>query len=478
MRELLIATIVAGAGACFAGLARAQEQAQPPWTLMIYGAVDNDAEGHFLEFIDGVRAALDDDPGMQLVLFIDRSEGFSNDSSSLGEDFSGARVYQLHKDSADRLDVSDYFPGMNPGEEHELDSADPRTLGRFVSLCKEQFPAQRTGLMIYSHADGSIMCPDDGSGNEMGIPALSGLVGAEASVDFLALELCHMGGIEIAYQWRPGNGGFSAETLVAIPNAGAPLDWHRAFARIRSKGHATAARGDVHDPASMSAAEFGRLLIEEGHAGRREWVEEAKSSGLHDLTDPAVIAHAREAAGCYDLGAAEGAKRAIDRLARALAQDDGMGVLLELRGSSDEDRMLNYAGPGKFQARPYVDLFELLELIAASPELGDDVRSSARAAGQAVDELVVASFGLEEGFEGFKPDRNGIFIVFPDGQAWPGLSWYTPLESEPAGPHGRWSFLADGATPGNGKVENWFELLDLWFDDPSAGSGGLNRYSW
>ena len=59
------------------------------------------------------------------------------------------------------------------------------------------------------------------------------------------------------------------------------------------------------------------------------------------------------------------------------------------------------------------------------------------------------------------------------------LCWYTPLEAgDELAPYGRWAFLADGATPGNGKVENWFELLDSWFDDPDFGPGGYNRYRW
>ena len=66
--------------------------AERPWTLMVYGAADNDADGPILEFLDGVRRTLDDDPGMELILFIDRSEGYSKDASSLGADFTGARI--------------------------------------------------------------------------------------------------------------------------------------------------------------------------------------------------------------------------------------------------------------------------------------------------------------------------------------------------------------------------------------------------
>jgi len=107
-----------------------------PWTLMVYGAADNNADGPILDFLDSVRVARDDDPGMELLLFIDRSEGFSNDEESLGADFTGARVYRLRRDSAELLDASEFFPDMVAGEEYEVDSADPENVGRFVALAR------------------------------------------------------------------------------------------------------------------------------------------------------------------------------------------------------------------------------------------------------------------------------------------------------------------------------------------------------
>jgi len=58
---------------------QAPREPERPWTLMIYGAADNNADGPILDFLDSVRTALDDDPGMELLLFIDRSEHFSDD---------------------------------------------------------------------------------------------------------------------------------------------------------------------------------------------------------------------------------------------------------------------------------------------------------------------------------------------------------------------------------------------------------------
>ena len=108
---------------------------------------------------------------------------------------------------------------------------------------------------------------------------------------------------------------------------------------------------------------------------------------------------------------------------------------------------------------------------------------------EAVDRFTVASFGMD-GLAGFEPGKNGAFIVFPDGDApaqgllgstrqWQRCGWSTPLEArDEKAPYGRWAFLADGATAENGVVENWFELLDSWFDDVSKDPAGLNGYRW
>jgi len=125
-----------------------------PWTILVYGGADNNADGPILEFLDQVRKAIDDDPGIELVLFIDRSEKFSDDATLLGEDFAGARLYRLRKDSAERLSGGAEFPELRLDDDVELDSADADNLQRFIAWGKARFPAQRTGLMIYSHANG------------------------------------------------------------------------------------------------------------------------------------------------------------------------------------------------------------------------------------------------------------------------------------------------------------------------------------
>jgi clostripain len=432
---------------------RAQEKdTKRPWTILVYGAADNNADGPILRFLDSVCKALDDDPGVDLLLLIDRSEGYSRDARFLGEDFTGARLFRLRKDKAERLSGGKHFPEITLEKDTELDSADAANIARFVAWGKATSPAKHYALLIYSHADGKTMCPDEHSGRDMGFAELTDDAGAEAGVDFLALELCNMGGIEIGYQWRPDNGRFGAEVLLAIPNAGPPLDWDRAFARIRSRGHAARGSEPAVDPSTMTAADFGKLVIEEGHRGRQ-------GGGRHGPGP------SRESAGCYDLRRSGKVKEAVDEMSRALANSESKSVLLELGGSA-----FHYAGGGHCP-----DLYELCKRVSTCDRLSPEIRKAAQAVMKGVDEFVIASFGMDA-YPAFEPGRHGVFIMLPPDEPdmWQRYDWYTPLAGK-GKHHGKWSFLRDGASQGNGLVENWFELLDQWFDEPTK-EGGINSY--
>ena len=432
-----------------------------PWTVLVYGGADNNADGPILEFLDGVRKAIDDDPGIELLLLLDRSAKFSDDATLLGADFTGARLFRLRKDSAERLAGGAEFPELTLTADAELDTADADNLRRFIRWGKRVAPARRTGLMIYSHASGITMCPDEESGRDMGIPELSRVLGAEESIDFLALELCNMGGIEISYQWRPGPGRFGADVLLAIPNAGPPLDWDRAFARIRSPGHAASPLpGPYLDPTKMSAADFGKLVIEEGKKGRE----------LMDKARPGRGAH--EAAGAYDLTRAADVKRALDGLAVALAGEDAREVFMEMRGPGPIGDAISYDEGG-----PFIDLYDLCRRAADCDALSERIRAHAAEVAKTVDAMMLASFGMSA-YGGFEDGKHGVFVTLPVDEPgrWKNLIWYTPKERVEGGKDlGRWAFLADGATEANGKVENWFELLDHWFDTADD-KGGVNGY--
>jgi clostripain len=422
------------------------EEPQRAWTILLYGAVDNDADDPFVAFTDDLRRAIDDDPGIELVLFIDRWSKHKQRATFLGDDFTSTRLYRVRKDSVERLSGGKYFPEITQEKDVNLNSADASTLERFIAWGKANYPARRYGLLIYSHANGKSMCPDDRTGSTMGIAELTDKIGVKERVDFLALELCNMGGIEIAYQWRPGNGGFEADVLLAIPNAGPPLDWDRAFSRIRSPGHASTG-GLALDPAGMTATDFGKLVIEEGYRGRQA---SEKSGGRES----------NESAGCYDLRMAGDVKKAVDALAVALAKSEAKGVLLGFRNADSGDRLISYSSDGA-----YVDLYDLCRRLAGCDRLPEPVRSSAKDVMNSLQGFMIASFGMS-GYKQFEAGKNGVFIVLPSGGPyfWKDYRWYTPVRGDHGENYGNWAFLKDGATPGNETIENWFELLESWFN--------------
>jgi hypothetical protein len=65
-----------------------------------------------------------------------------------------------------------------------------------------------------------------------------------------------MGGVEIAYQWRPGTAA-SRPGLVAIPNAGPPLDWDRISIACMRRLRRREGASDV-DPALLTPREPAR----------------------------------------------------------------------------------------------------------------------------------------------------------------------------------------------------------------------------
>ena len=116
------------------------------------------------------------------------------------------------------------------------------------------------------------------------------------------------------------------------------------------------------------------------------------------------------------------------------------------------------------------DLYDLAGRIDENAELESPIRASAKNVTQAVDRLVVASVGME-GYRGFEPGKNGLYIMFPDGDAvskgrrqWTHYDWYSPDDrrTQP-GAYGNLLWCADGAARRNEKVGNWYELLGLWY---------------
>jgi len=258
--------------------------------------------------------------------------------------------------------------------------------------------------------------------------------------------------------------------LVATPNAGMPFPWLDVMSRVR-----TDVAGAIA-PSDLTPKRFGELVVDRMRASRERELERAPEHA------PFILG---EAMACLDLTRAARTKHAIDELARALAaSDDAREIVASVRGAGSESTVLHYVMPEEPQAwldTPYYDAFDLARRLADEARLSDDVRSRARTLADAVDALVVASFGMQR-YGDFEPGRNGVHVTFPNGELedaygsshYRYLGWLHPGDRKNTpNAFGRYAWRRDGATSGNGVVESWFELLESWYDGEDT-----NGYAW
>ena len=105
--------------------------------------------------------------------------------------------------------------------------------------------------------------------------------------------------------------------------------------------------------------------------------------------------------------------------------------------------------------------------------------------------MVLYSFANSK-FTAFETGKSGVHIFFPDGddnitidgityRHWEFQWWYNALDLSDYEAeyrvYGNLAWCKNGATVGNNNVENWFELLDNWFDISNGNDlNNLNLY--
>lgn len=452
-----------------------------PWTFLVYGAVDNDWEGPFMRDIRGMRRSLSGAEDVEVVLLVDRSPKHSKNESALGEDFDDTRLYRLTGGNAARIDGTPELSDVTTDSETEKNMGDPATLKEFIRFGKRRFPAKHYALFLVSHGEGPRSCPDEtDGGDELFTAEFSDGLGEEESVDLIVFDACLMAAAENAYQWRRAEGQFGADYFVAAAPVSSSLPYADIFSRLQPADPSSESSGDdlprpALAPETLAPRDLAAMLVEElGHQ-----IREGRSGdeGLErDL----------QSWGAFDLSKVSKAKNLLDELASRLFEEGEKEDLLALRGKGLEAETFVYVWPERNADlnMPHVDLCHLCERIASSELFTDDTRRLAARAADAAAEVIIRSVGFDH-YEGFTPARHGLYLVFPDGDAktrrgksyWQRTSWYSPLPVEGRKAFGRYAWCADGATPDNGEVENWFELMDAWFDaqDDNGGSNGYRH---
>ncbi|HBO41535.1 MAG TPA: clostripain [Spirochaetaceae bacterium] len=473
------------------------------WTILYYSDADCDLEDALLVDVAELQAGLKADADINVILLIDRIPLYSSDSLVLGENFEDTRLYRLLPAGYERIAGDDtYLPQITTTSAYEANMGDADTLRRFIAFGKLAYPADHYALFLSNHGGGArsagsgdsaetssvkAVCWDDTDGGDCLYTAeLSDVLTEAHSVDLLAFDACLMGTIEVAYQYRPGTGDFNADYLVAS----APTVWGSGFPytaileRLRpiagDNGSPDSTLGGnelYYDPASLTARQFGAVIVEE----QKDDSLAAGSGG------------SGESLALIDLSLVAAAKAELDDLAVLLYAAGEKADTETLRGSLTTVPTLHYfaaTDENEWVSYPYFDLHHLASRLAASANFSAAILDQATALANAVDAAVVHSFGNAD-YSGFIGGKNGLSVFFPDGDRiysspaeplWAFQWWYNSIETNVwwTGGHfyGKLAACQDGQNASINAVGNWFELLDAWFDPANGADGGGNGYQW
>lgn len=448
-------------------------QKDADWTLMFYMAGDNSLDSSLAANVQQMMAGYAG--GVNAVLLADRNANATS-TVAFGEAFSDTRMYLVTQNHLERLYGDSSFPELAEGVSYEADTGDASVLRKFIRYCKKNYPASYYGLIIGSHGGGvqtgsqiqsRAVVVDATSDNDWLFTAeLTDVLELSDSVDVLGLDACYMANVEFAYQLS-NMAAFHASYIAASPAEEWSAGWNytpllRCFA------------SSVPSP-----ADFASSLVDDYEA----YTAAAGTS-----------ASKKQTLTCIDTSKLPVLKTSFDSLAAMLAGYQTETENLRGTGALVQSSELFYFNstaivPGWLQY-PYFDLYSFALRMAADQDYPDTIRNAASSVAAAADDAVVSSFaGAYYSSSLAVPDVAGLSFFFPDGSrlyksypSWAYQTWYTALpvyESSGGKYYGNLAFCKDGAVSGDGTAENWFELLDVWYDNVSVRSedqGGYNGY--
>jgi len=460
------------------------------WTILVYLDADNDLEAYGIvdmnEMEAGLYSAQQNDSSimdkLNVVVQIDRIEGYDTSSHDSGSDWTDARRYLMQPDSADSTDLT----STKVSELGEVNMGDANVLKDFVSWGKSSYPAEHYALVIWNHGGGVRSISDtefspsikgsayDTTSDDDFIftGELSDVLTASESVDLLGFDACLMGMAEVAYEYRPGRvDAFGADYFVAAPHTEQGNGWpyNENISRV-------AADRDVSDPgydvSTMSAAELAGILVKE----YGDFCESVSPSDALTALDNSKI---------------EGVRTALDAFS-ALATSY-QTPLETIRGSHSSytpeggtvgtgpvtmdyfDGEASYDGNTPWYGTPHFDLYDFADRVSSDGNLSS-LSTAAATLKTAVDDAVIYSWGGSHydaeanGGTAHVDGKHGLGFFFPAGDFkeegysndWAYISaFYTNSDySSSSGSYGKLDFLSltDDST-----VNTWYELLDYWF---------------
>lgn len=479
-----------------------------PLTIMYYGDADNNLESYLLGDVAEMKSGYSK-AGYNLITLFDRvgnsiGSADSTDLDVFGENFTGTRLYKVGENTTTRLSDSSYLGLSSSGDSDELNMGDANTLKEFIQYCKANYPADKYVLIISNHGGGTRsvkstsssvskdICEDvTNSGDIMYTGEISDVLTSNESVDAMVLDACLMGSVEFAYQFRndSSNTGFKSNYMVASPAnvRGEGLPYTTMLERIRgisgNNGTTNTLGGGseayIVPSSAMDMAEFSKMIVEEQYDSAS--TDSSQTFSAYDLSEVATL------------------KIAIDTFAKSIVNNSEQTDFESIRGTNwNTNTAMNYiqsSSSSYWGYYPFFDIYDLMRAVKSSSSFSTTIKTNATAVQTALANVILSSFGGTDYYNAndsitFVNNKNGMHIVFPklytSGATYSlsYLYWYTPVDI--ASYLGSINYLygklefCNGGTSSNSQVENWFEMMDKWYDNTgtSLGVKGYNGYHY
>ncbi len=448
------------------------------WTVMVWLDGDNNlnpaAVVDFHEMEHGLYLASQSDSDitdkLNIIVQYDQNSSYDSSSSTHG-------IYKILPQStvaSNTTTLASTSTQIATIGEPNMGSA--QELADFIDYTKIHYPAKNYALILWNHGGGvrsikdediltKAICWDDTNGDDaLYIGEIKDYLDSTHSVDFLGMDACLMGFLEVAYEYRPGTDDFGADAISFSPASeqGDGWEYDAIFSRLSGQSGTDSNGHSYYDIDSLTAQEFATVVAQE--YGDAWSLDSWETQTAVDLTK---IASVKTAADGF-ASAIKSYQAQVENIRGAV----GYGNLMAYFDESDVDEWYAYAG---------FDLYELAEQVKENIT-DSSVAAAADTLMDAVDDAVLYSFGSSSYDSyygtGYYSGKNGLAIFFPDGDEaygdypyWRYQHWYNGVSHDEyidwatSIPNVNYGALDFCTSDGDGIVESWFELLQYWFND-------------
>jgi hypothetical protein len=174
------------------------EMPKKKWTILFYGAGDNDLEKHIVQNISDLETN-SDSAHVNYIVQLDRG----NQSASQNGAWAGCRRFKLERDNDPTKINAPQIKDLG-----QINMADPKNLQNFIEWGVENYPAQHYFLVVMDHGGGWLgAIKDDSHQGWMTMPDMKKAISQAESnskmkFDIIGFDACLMAQAEVAYQLK------------------------------------------------------------------------------------------------------------------------------------------------------------------------------------------------------------------------------------------------------------------------------------